>query len=253
MEKIDIAAIVLAAGEGKRVNSRNINKVAYPFLGKPMITYGVELLRSIADKVVVVIGAFSESVKEALKDFDVLYAYQEQRLGTGHAVKIGVKKIAPFSPSLVLVGYGDHLMFYKKERVLSLIALHRQEQSAVSFFTVKHENPNDLAWGRVIRDKNGAVVNIVEQKDATVEEKKIKELNTGFYCFDFVFLNKNLDKLEKSAATGEYYLTDMVKIAVKQGKKVTGLPVPFDEVGIGVNRLDELEESQRLYSMIYKR
>ncbi len=246
-----IAGIILAAGKGTRIKSSDTgkNKVTLTFLNKPLIVYGVELLQAFANPVEVVVGAYAESVKEVLKSHRVIYAQQEELLGTADAAKAGVKALAKLAdkPDNVLVGYGDHTMFYKKETVEKLIKLHQESKAAISCITTFHNFPDKLAWGRIIRNKNGDIVDSIEQKDATEEQKKIKELNTCFYCFDFNFIADNIDKIEKSSVSGEYYLTDIIKLAIKQNKKVVALQVPFKNVGIGINRNEELEESQKIY------
>lgn len=244
-----IAGIILAAGKGTRLKSKGKNKVTLPFLNKPLIIYAVELMLGIADPVVVVVGSFHDSVRNVLKDHKLIFAYQKKRLGTAHATKVGLQaldKISPV-PTFVLVGYGDHTMFYTKETVLELVELIKREKTAMSIVTTSYDNPNSLAWGRVIRDKNGYIVDSVEQKDATGEQMEVKELNAGFYCFDYLFLKENINKVPKSTVSGEYYINGLIKIAVEQGKKVVGLKVPFSSVGIGINRYEELEESQKLY------
>ncbi len=237
----------MAAGKGTRIDSKKINKAAYPFLGQPMILYAVELLEEICDKTIVVVGALAQSVKEALKGKDVIYAYQKQQLGTGHALKAGFEVAIPYSPTIVLAGYGDHMMFYKKETIKSLIAAHKEAKAAVSLIVTDYKEPDKLAMGRIIRGKDKLIIDIIEQKDANEKQRQIQELNAGFYCFDFQFLLKNIDKLKKSEKTHEYYLTDMVKIAIGQGGRVIGFPVPFAQVGLGVNRYEELIKSQKLY------
>ena len=243
-----ISAIILAAGKGTRLNSRKVNKVSLPFLGKPMIAYGVEALWPVAQQIIVVVGAFSESVKQALKDYPVTYVHQYKRLGTGHAAMVGLKVVSSPTPSCVLVGYGDHMMFYTKDTIEKLIKLHKEKRATVSLVSTFYDNPNELAWGRIIRNPHGDVQDIIEQKDATESQRNIREINPGFYCFDFEFLKKNFPKLKKSPVTKEYYLTDMIKMAVALGKKVTALQVPFSSVGIGVNRYEELAKSQQYYS-----
>lgn len=248
-----IVGIILAAGRGTRLSppagGKDRNKVTIPFLNKPLILYAVELISSFAEKTVVVVGAFHESVKQVLKNHNVVYAFQKKRLGTGHAVKVGLevlKNLSP-APTLVLVAYGDHSMFYKKETVKKLIELHEKEKAAMSIITTINNDANILAWGRIVRNKNNYIVDSIEQKDATEEQKKIKELNAGFYCFDFNFLKKNINKIKKSPVSSEYYINSLIKIAADKGKKVVGLKIPFSGVGIGINRYSELEESQRLY------
>ncbi len=244
-----IAGIILAAGKGTRIKSRDRNKVTLPFLNKPLIVYSVELMLGVCDKVVVVIGAFHESVRQVLASYPVIYAYQQKRLGTAHATKIGVevlKKTAPL-PDLVLVGYGDHTMFYQQQTIKKLITTHQRYRPAVSLLTFYYPEPNRIRYGRIIRDDQGFITDIVEQKDATADQLKIKEVNPGFYCFDFNFLADNLKKVKKSPASGEYYLTDLIKIAVGQGKKVVGLTIDFGQAGLGVNTAEELKESEKIY------
>lgn len=244
-----IVGIILAAGKGTRIKSKDRNKVTLPFLNKPLIVYSVELMTAVCDKVVVVIGAFHESVRRVLKNYPVIYAYQKKRLGTAHATKVGLEAIKNTSPlpDLVLVGYGDHTMFYKKETIKRLITSHRKNNPAISLLTFKYPNPDKIRYGRIIRDKSGLVVDIVEQKDATPEQRAIQEVNPGFYCFDYGFLLKNINKIKKSPVSGEYYLTDMIRIAASQGEKVIGIPIKFEEAGLGVNTAEELKESEKIY------
>ncbi len=247
MEKKGIAAIVLAAGRGTRMNSHLVNKVTVPFLDKPLIVYSIELLQPIVQNLVIVLGAFEESVKNCLKNFEVIFANQEDQLGTGHAVRAGLKALENINPSLILVGYGDHMMFYRQQTIAKFVEFHRSQNATISLLTADHPQVDKFRWGRIIRDKDNFVKAIVEQKDATLEEREIKEFNPGFYCFDPDFLRTSIDKIEKSPVTGEYYVTDLVEIAVKQGKKVAAFKIPFEEVGIGVNVKEELEESQQIY------
>lgn len=242
-----ISGIILAGGKGTRINSKKINKVVIPFDGKPMIVYGVELFKEICNSIILVVGAYAQSVKDIFKKEKLIYVHQRKRLGTGHAAKVGLTGLKKNSPSLVLIGYGDHLMFYKKKTIKQLINLHKNQKAVVSLISAIYKNPDELAWGRIIRDKKGNVLDIVEQKDATPEQRKIKELNAGFYCFDYKFVKNNIGKIKKSPVSGEYYLTDIVKIAAGKNKKVAALKVPFSEVGIGVNRIEELQESQKLF------
>jgi len=245
-----IIGVILAAGKGTRIKAKTANKVTLPFLNKPLILYSIELMEKVADKTGVVIGAFHESVKKVLSQKKVFYAYQKKRLGTGHAVKVAVEEIIKknLKPKIVLVCYGDHTMFYKKEDIQKLITLHQKEKAVMSIITTKSKENEKLHWGYVIRDKSNNVIDSIEYKDASEEIKKsISELNAGFYCFNFEFLKDNLKKIPKSKFSGEYYINSLIKIASDRSLKVVGLTIPFSSVGIGVNRWDELEESQRLY------
>lgn len=247
MNKASIASIILAGGQGKRLNSKEVNKVVYPFLGKPMIQYGVDLFKKVSSPVVVVVGAFADSVKAVLKDPPgVVYALQKKQLGTAHAAREGMKVIKT-NPKLVLIGYGDHLMFYKENTLKKLIKLHESSRSVATFITTRYENPEELVWGHVERDKTGKAVDIIEHKDANDKQKKIQELNAGVYCFDYSFLKTHINSIKQSKVTNEYYLTDIVKVAFADKMPTAALEVPFSEVGIGVNRAQELEESQEFY------
>lgn len=260
------AGIILAAGKGTRLNSKTINKVALPFSDKPMISYGVDLLENFCSPLILVVGAYAQSVKDVLRERKIVFAHQAKRLGTGHAVVCGMRVLSRDAkteasvkgecgmrvlkknpPSHVLVGYGDHLMFYRKKTIVDFLRTHKKKKAAVSLITTSHTDPNTLCWGRIIRDKKGFIRGIVEQKDATRAQRSIQELNAGFYCFDYSFLKGALKKIKKSPVSGEYYLTDVIALAVSGGNIIHSLKVPFSEVGIGVNRKEELEAAQKFF------
>jgi len=252
--KQNIISIILAGGKGTRFNSKTINKVALPFLGKPLITYGVELLQPVSSQLITVVGSFEKSVKDLFKNHSPHWTYQKERLGTGHAVKIALQTIREKSlrPQLILIGYGDHLMFYETKTISRLINLHKKDNASVSIITTIHHNPSKEALGRIIRNTNNQVTQIIEHKEATEKQHQIKEINAGFYCLDYEFAKENIDKIKKSHLTGEYYLTDIIKIAIAQKKKVSALNVPFEKVGIGINTKEELEEAEELYKKVYQ-
>ena len=246
-----VIGIILAAGKGTRMNSKIENKVAHLFLGKPIILYGVELFEKICDELIIVIGAFKQSIENIIKENNkIKFVYQKKRLGTGHAVQLALLELHDSPPSLVLVGMGDHMMFYKEDTIRKLIQQHKDQKSVVSFISTKYHNPDALAWGRIERDKDGNVLDIVEQKDASAKQLKIKELNSAFYCFDYSFLKDNINKIKKSEVTGEYYLPDLIKIAIANKQKIHAMLVHFREIGVGINRQDELEYSQKLYKKV---
>lgn len=250
MENMDqsVGAIILAAGKGTRMKSDTQNKVALQFHGRPIIAYGVETALEVVNHVVVVVGAMADSVKKSLEGFNVEYAVQSEQRGTGHATQVGFEVLKVHKPELVLVGYGDHMMFYKPERIRELIQLHVDQKADVSLLTTAHSSPDEIAWGRVIRDEQNNVVDLVEQNDATDQQKKIQEVNPGFYCFSSEFLEEFLSQIVESPVTHELYLTELLQLASKNGKKIVALQIPFEEVGMGVNQPEELQESQKLYS-----
>ena len=249
---MSIAAIILAAGRGTRLKSTTHNKVSLMFHDRPIIQYAVDVVNGIATPTVIVVGAFADTVKEALKGYPhIVYAQQQEQLGTGDALKTGVAAL-PSSSQHVLVGYGDHMMFYTQERIKELVEFHKNQNAAISLLTTHHDNPHLLAWARVIRNEEGNITKLAEQKDASLEELNITEINPGFYCFDYEFLVKSLPLIVPSGVTNEYYLTDLIRIAQEQGDKVAGMPIPFEEVGIGINKPEELQQSQDLFKTVKK-
>lgn len=241
------ASIILAGGKGTRMQSAQMNKVAIPFHGKPLIQYAVELLSPISSPVVVVVGAYAESVKESLSNYDVLYAVQEEQLGTGHAAQVGVEVLRSHNPKQVLVGYGDHMMFYRQKTIRDFLDEHIKNHATISLMSILHEKPDRLAWGRIVRGGEGQLLDVVEQKDATPKQRRITELNAGFYCFDFQFLLDSIYHIQRSPVTSEYYINNFITIAVAEHKKINVLQVPFTEVGIGINTQDELTLSEQIY------
>lgn len=240
--------IILAAGKGTRLHSKDRNKTALQLQGKPMVAYGLELFQQLVDEVVIVVGAFSDSVKAALGDNQIIYVEQTEQKGTGHAVKVAVEEIEQqgLQPKHVLVGYGDHMMFYKTNTIRQMLETHEQRHAAVTLISVNFPHPNELAWGRIIRATDGSVEKIVEQKEATEDEKNVTEVNAGFYCFDFAFLQEAIKLLKPSTVTGEYYITDLIQIARLQSKEVCAFVVDFSEVGSGVNTAEQLEQTEHM-------
>ncbi|MCL5432959.1 MAG: NTP transferase domain-containing protein [Patescibacteria group bacterium] len=241
-----IGAIILAAGKGKRMNSKTSNKVTLPLHGKPIISYAVDLLiRLKISPVIVVVGFAKKSVMDALKTRDVVFAEQKKRLGTGHAVLCGFKK---FSKNItdVIIFYGDDSFFYRENVVNKLIDTHLASKTSITFLTI--EKPEPFGLGRVVRDKKDHVIKIVEEKDATEKEKKLTEINPALYIFKAEFLRKYLHKIPKGKISKEYYLTDLVDIAIQNREKikaVRGGNIPWR----GVNTKEELEEAKRLLSL----
>jgi bifunctional UDP-N-acetylglucosamine pyrophosphorylase / glucosamine-1-phosphate N-acetyltransferase len=241
--------VILAGGKGTRFKSEGENKTTFKLHGKPLVMYGVELLKNVTEKIVVVVGAYAQSVKETIGNRPgVIYATQEEPLGTGHAVITAVKELVARgeNPEMLVVGYADHMMFYKPEMVSDMLRIGKDLQAKIVLATSEYDQPNELRWGRIIRNNSGEVARIVEQKDATEEEREVCEVNPGFYCFDFKFLVDNRDNLKKSPVSGEYYITDFIQLAVDQGLKVVPYPVSFSDVGLGVNTREELAEDENI-------
>lgn len=246
-ENRTLGAIILAAGRGKRMNAKGMNKVTFQLANKPLVKHSIDLLEHMDfGSIVVVVGFAKESVKEVLKnDTHIIFAEQTKRLGTAHAVATGFKKI-PDAVTDVLVINGDDSAFYTKEVISQLAAKHIDENAAVTFLTVKLPNPFGL--GRVVRRANGQVTSIVEEKDATEKQREIQEINAACYFFSTKFLKKYLKKIEKSKVTGEYYIVSLIELAAKQGEVIETIQVEIP--WRGVNTPEELQEAERLYQSI---
>ncbi len=236
-------AIILAAGKGSRMKAKKSNKVTYMLGNKPMIMHVVHLLEDMKlSPIVIVIGFAKESVR-SLFDKNVIFAEQTKRLGTAHAA-LQALKVLPEDITDVFILNGDDSAFYTNRILNKLLAIHLDNQNAITFLTIKVNNPYGL--GRVVR-KKGEVVAIVEEKDATEKERKIDEINPACYLFDVQFLRKYLSKVPKSKVTGEYYLMSLLEIAIKKSERVEGVKggnIPWR----GVNTGDELKEAEELYS-----
>lgn len=241
-----IGAIILAAGEGKRMKALKQNKVVFKLADKHMIVHTADLLDKLKIKVkIVVVGFAKKSVMDVLGS-RVIYAIQKKSLGTAHAVICALKKL-PKNISNVLVLQGDDSAFYKKETIEKLIGLHVVSKSILTFLTIEVNNPVGL--GRVIRDDNGNVIGIAEEKDSTGEQKKIKEINPACYVFKTSFLKKYLKKVKKSPITGEYYLTSLIDLAIKNNEKMEAVK-GGKILWRGINTPEELKEAERLFLQI---
>jgi bifunctional UDP-N-acetylglucosamine pyrophosphorylase / glucosamine-1-phosphate N-acetyltransferase len=240
--------IILAAGKGKRMGG-GIPKVLTLFRGRPIIEYLMDAVSalSLPFKPVVVVGFGAEAVKKQLGGRAV-YALQEQQLGTGHAA-MSAKDAADKSAENIVVLYGDHPNT-QAEAVENLINLHEKERPALTMMVVRVPDFSGsraafYGFGRIVRDENGKIKKITELKDASEEEKNIRELNPSLFCFDAKWLWENLSKLQNSNSQGEYYLTDMVGLAIGQGKKISSLEIDPMEC-VGVNTPEDLDFAEKL-------
>lgn len=225
------SAIILAAGKGTRMVSSK-NKVMHEVLGKPMIGHVVDNVQAIhADKVVVVVGHQAESIQEYLRD-RVEYAIQKEQLGTGHAI-MQVDQLQDVDGQ-TLVLYGD-CPLVSSETMQAL--LQHNENKALTVLTAIVDNPN--AYGRIIKDESGNIAKIVEAKDASIEQLKIKEINTGIYCFNTRLLFKYIFQLTNNNQKKEYYLTDLVEMLITADHEVDSVVVSEPNEVMGINdRLD---------------
>lgn len=240
-----LGAIILAAGRGSRMKAKATNKVALSLANKPLILHSIHTLEDMKfDKIVVVIGFAKASVINVLKDSHVLFAEQKKRLGTAHAVKCAME-VLPEDVTDVLIIQGDDSAFYKKDIINQLTNAHFASDASLTFLTLNVVNPHGL--GRIVRNTNGKVISVIEEKDATGEQREINEINPACYLFKTEFLRKYLPKVHKSPVTGEYYLTSLIHIALENNEPMETLQAGFMPWR-GVNTKEELEEAELLFA-----
>ncbi|HZL90405.1 MAG TPA: NTP transferase domain-containing protein [Pirellulaceae bacterium] len=246
-------AVVLAAGQGTRMKS-DLPKVLFPVLGRPMIEFVLEALAAAAiDRVIAVVGYRAEDVQASVGDFlrqrrknekgpvgnlsYVDYALQTERLGTGHASKMAAPLLAGHDGPVLIVAGDSPLL--QPTSVQKLLAHFHQHQPACLLGTLHKANPAGL--GRIVRNAAGEFVGIVEEKDATPEQKRITEVNMSTYLFDCRELLHALDALKNDNRQKEYYLTDCPGILKAEGKRVEALPVLMECEALSINTIDELQ------------
>lgn len=235
----NLAVIVLAAGKGTRMKSA-MPKVLHEVAGKPMLFYPLAIMEELkAGRVAVVIGHGADDVKAAFPSKKIGFVLQKEQLGTGHAVATALKSLSGFSGD-VLVLSGD-VPLITKETVSAFLKLHRaggRNRSVISLITMALDNPR--GYGRVVRNEERAVVRIVEDKDCTPSEKQINEVNSGIYIFRSDFLFSAIKKIGRNNAQGEYYLPDLIALAVEKGLRVKALTHAEPEEVMGINNRVEL-------------
>ena len=238
----NISAIILTAGKGTRMHTTDVNKVMLDLNGKPMVSYTVENIRRAGiSNIVMVVGFAKESIMNYFKDA-VQYAQQNEQLGTAHALSCGLTRVPPDHQTVIAV-YGDDSYNYPAALYQKVVAVHHQKRADVTLLTVYMEDPAGL--GRIIRNDARQIVAIIEEKDAPVEQKRIHEVNTGCYVFDRTFINEFLPRITNENAKHEYYLTDIIRLAVKNGRTVADV-YETNLSWRGVNRPLELEEARKM-------
>jgi UDP-N-acetylglucosamine diphosphorylase/glucosamine-1-phosphate N-acetyltransferase len=238
----NLAAIILAAGKGVRMKS-DLPKVFHEILGEPMLTYVLETVKKLSpSKTLVVVGHQRRLIMDYYKDWPVTFVIQEEQLGTGHAVRQAEPFLKDFSGD-VLVLAGDVPLLSEKT-LRRLIDFHVQNKAAATDLTA--ELPDAGNYGRVVRKENGEVVRIVERKDASPEELKIKEINTGTFCFNKEALFTALKEVRAENAQKEYYLTDTVEILKKKGLPVFAFRAENPSETLGVNTREELVAIEKI-------
>lgn len=237
----NLKAIILAAGEGSRMKSK-MPKVLHKILGKTMLDYVIDTAReSGAAQVCVVVGHGAEEVQADAASRDVSFALQKEQKGTGHAVMMAEEFVEEEKDMLIL--YGDTPLI-TAESLSRLAEIHKAECNGVTVVSAVLEEP--AGYGRILRDSAGGFRKIVEHKDASEEERRVKEINTGIYIFNGKALRAALRKLDNSNAQGEYYLTDCLESILRDGGKVGVVTAADADEFFGVNSRVQLAEATKI-------
>ena len=243
-----LATVILAAGKGTRMKDPGKSKVMFELKDQPMIQYVVELALEInSDLVVVVVGYQKEAVMDFIEEefpnslSKIVFAHQDEQLGTGHAVMQAKEFLKDFKGDVLILS-GD-VPLLKPETISEFLEFHYENGNSASMISALFDDPH--GYGRVMRDINMDVTEIVEEKDATEIQKQIKEINSGIYLIDSKYLLNALDSLSDDNAQGEYYLTDIFKYLREENKKVGAFPVENILEITGVNTIEQLKELEK--------
>jgi bifunctional UDP-N-acetylglucosamine pyrophosphorylase / glucosamine-1-phosphate N-acetyltransferase len=239
----DAQAVILAAGKGTRMRSARA-KVLHPLLGVPLLDHVLRAVRSAGvDPITVVVGHQADAVEAAFRGRGLAFARQEPPLGTGHAVLAARERLTAHPTRTVLVVNGD-VPLLRGETLAALLDAHRASGAAGTLLSVILDDPGE--YGRVVREPDGSVRAIVENKDASAQEKRIREINAGIYAFERRPLLEALEQLRPQNAQGEYYLTDVVGLLRKAGHRVDAMAAADSREALGVNSHAELATAARI-------
>ncbi len=235
----EIEAVVLAAGKGKRMVSA-LPKVLHPICGRPIISYVLETLSAVGmASPVIVVGHGADRVRATLGE-GVRYAVQEEQLGTGHAVAQALPLLEGYAGTVLIV-YGD-VPLLRPATVETLVAHHRAQGAAATILTDLRDDP--AGYGRVLRDARGNVSRIVEEPDATPEEREVREVNAGMYAIECGALREAVAAIQPGNAQGEYYLTDAIGVLLGAGHTVAAVVAASSQETTGINSRGELARAE---------
>lgn len=244
-QPLDIQPVILAAGKGTRMHT-SLPKILVGFRGKPLIQYLLDSIRQVnfTRKPIIVIGDRYDLVQSYLGD-QFIYAFQEGQFGTGHAVLASRPKV---QAKHILVLYGD-TPFIKPSSLAALVQVHEKTRANFSMLISRVPNFDEgfgsfLGFGRILRDSDAKVIEVKEFADTSMDERQIKEINPGIYLFNADWLWPYLEQVPKNIH-GEYYLTDVIEIAIKHGQTVSTLDIDPMEV-FGINTPEQLKQAEEI-------
>jgi len=243
----NIAAVVLAAGKGKRMKS-DLPKVLHTMFGRPIVTYLLDTLIALGiKKIYVVIGFEADKVKEALSAYHdyVEFVLQEKQRGTGHAVLMAEEALKDFDGDIIVLA-GD-VPFLSEEAITELVEVHRREKAAATVLSSIPDDPSN--YGRIVRKEKSDIVDyIVEDRDASDEEKKIGEINTGTFCFDSRHVFDSLREIKDDNRQNEYYLTDIMEILRRRGLKAAVCLTDNSDEALGINSEEQKADLEKKFA-----
>ena len=236
------ATIILAAGKGTRMKSR-LAKVLHRIQGRAMLCYPIELAKNIKPhSIIVVVGHQAERIRRAMDGGDITFVHQKQQLGTGHAIQQAREALKDFHGNILIL-CGD-VPLLLPSTVKAMTDMHTQNRASITVLTAILNDPS--GYGRIVKDNRNNVTKIVEERDASDEEKKIKEINTGIYCAESNFLFEAVKQIDNNNAQKEYYLTDIFQYARERRAKVISMIAHDPQETMGINTMKDLEEANRI-------
>jgi len=242
MPRQGLAIVILAAGKGTRMQSDRA-KVLHSLAGRPLLIHVLDTVATLnPQRVLVVVGYQSEEVKQACANRPIEFVEQDKQLGTGHAVLQAQAALEDFEGD-VLILCGD-MPLIQSSTLQALLRMHHKTSAGCTLLSLKTKEKKD--FGRVVRSPEGAVIRIVEVRDASEQEITIDEYNSGVYCFDKDILFNTLESVGSSNAQGEYYLTDTVGILSQNGQVVACHSTQDADEIFGINSSEDLKKAERI-------
>lgn len=242
-----VFAIIMAAGKGTRIGAIDKPKVMFEVAGKPIIGWGIEPLDELKkegfiDRIITVVGFFGDQVVDYLGERSE-FVWQKEQLGTGHAV-LQAEQLIGNEEGYTIITNGDHAL-YTKNTYLKVLKQTECDKLAIGFAVVRSGRRFD-DYGRVVRGEKGRIIGIVEKPEASEEQRKIAERNPNLFVVDNKWLFSALKRIKQSAVKKEYYIVDIVRFAIEEGKKVETVEIDDQDEALGINTEEDRQEVEKI-------